>query len=197
MKKFIKTYLIDEFGKREGESLDEKAEQKLAQLNNNAPGKSKTQQRYLMGSIFPVISVYQTFQQSGMTKEKAIIHMEKMIGENTRNHTRKMWEMLGKLPFFFSLFKLMFRKGLTGDSWDVSWVADNKTNFEFEIHRCLWHDMFKEYGCPELCAIFCHNDEINFTDVSKYLKFYRENSLGYGGAYCDFHFYAKERPGEK
>lgn len=100
MKKFIKTYLIDEFGKREGESLDEKAEQKLAQLNNNAPGKSKTQQRYLMGSIFPVISVYQTFQQSGMTKEKAIIHMEKMIGENTRNHTRKMWEMLGKLPFF-------------------------------------------------------------------------------------------------
>ncbi|HWR60925.1 MAG TPA: L-2-amino-thiazoline-4-carboxylic acid hydrolase, partial [Clostridia bacterium] len=177
---------------KKGELLYEDACKSLELLKNKTDYKSKNQKKYMEGGIFPVMSVYQALQKSGQSKAKAYEHMKKMIGENTRKHTRKMWTRLGKLPFFFSLFRMMFSKGLEGDSWDVLWVSNDKSKFEYNIQRCLWHDTFSEYGCPELCAIFCHNDEINFTNVSKYLRFNRENALGYGGECCDFHFYSNK-----
>lgn len=188
MKKYIENYLVNEFGNTAGVKIYKDALNQLDKLNNNAEYKSNNQKKYLENSIFPAIVVYRALQHAGLSKEAAYDHMKKMIGDNTKNSTRKMWTTLGKLPFFFPLFKALFSKGLEGDSWDVLWIANDKATFEYHIQRCLWHDTFKKYGCAELCAIFCHNDEINFTNVSKHMDFKRNSALGYGGDCCAFCF---------
>ena len=110
---------------------------------------------------------------------------------HTLSGNRKNYERMGKLPFFFPMFRKMFSMGLSGDSWKVEWVANNERQFAYNIRKCLWHDACTELGCPELCRIFCKNDELNFTDVSRHLYFERSQTLGEGGSCCDFRFYPK------
>lgn len=190
MKKYIKAYLETHFDEKRAPEIYQDAVNRYEQLKARTVDKSENQKKYLEGSIYPAIAVYEALQKSGLEKETAHRHMREMVDGHTRNSARKMWKRLGRLPFFFPLFKKMFSIGLLGDSWEVTWVANDKTRFEYTINKCLWHSTFSEYGCPELCAIFCHNDEINFTDVSRHMRFERKNALGYGDSCCDFHFYS-------
>lgn len=185
----MENYINNNFDKQITESICKKADDKLTELKENCMEKSKNRRNNLFKSIFPTIAIYHALQMQ-VSKEEAFEHMRKMISDNTKKTARKMYERMGKLPFFFSLFRKMFTMGLKGDSWDVEWVENNKTNFEYNIKRCLWNDTFERYDCPELCALFCNNDEINFTNVSPKMRFERRGALGYGNDMCDFHFYA-------
>ena len=40
----------------------------------------------------------------------------------------------------------MFSIGLKGDSWEVEWVSNNSETFEYNIKKCLWHDVCTELG---------------------------------------------------
>ena len=192
MDKYMETYINNNFDNNIAESIINKANDELYDLKKNCMEKSKNRIKYLLTSIYPAISLYHSLQMH-VSKEKALAHMGIMISDNTKKTARKIYEFMGKIPFFFFLFRKMFTVGLKGDSWDVEWVANNKTNFEYNIKKCLWHDTFKQYDCPELCAIFCKNDEINFTNVSSKMRFERKGALGYGDDMCDFHFYAIQK----
>ncbi|QOR35202.1 L-2-amino-thiazoline-4-carboxylic acid hydrolase [Clostridium sp. 'deep sea'] len=188
MLKYMENYINKSFDNKNAESIISKANYELYDLKKNCIEISKNRIKYLTTSIYPAISLYYALQKH-MSKEEAFAHMEIMISDNTKKTARKIYEFMGRLPFFFSLFRKMFTAGLKGDSWNVEWVANSKTKFEYNIKKCLWHDTFKQYNCPELCALFCKNDEISFTDVSTKMRFERKGALGYGDDMCDFHFY--------
>jgi hypothetical protein len=185
-------YVNGNFNQQLAKSIVKDADNQLNELIKNCDEQSKNRKKYLVKSIFPAVSLYRAFQIQ-MSKEESFEHMDKMIEDNTKNNVRKIYEKLGKLTFFFSLFRKMLSTGLKGDSWEVEWIANNKTNFEYNIKKCLWKDSFIKYGCPELCALFCRNDEINFTNVSPRMRFERKGALGYGDDECDFHFYAVKK----
>mgnify|MGYP002226113380 FL=1 len=44
------------------------------------------------------------------------------------------------------------------------------------------------YDCPELCCVYCENDDISFSGLLPKIRFERTGTLGNGSPYCDFHF---------
>lgn len=150
---------------------------------------TKSRKKNILENILPFISLYQALQETGLNKEQALEEMYAITEQYTRDGMRKTYERAGKLPFFFPLFRKMFTTGLSCGSWKVTFLENNSEHFFYDITKCLWHDVCTQLGCPELCPIFCHNDEINFVDVTPRLHFRRSQTLGEGGTCCDFRFY--------
>jgi hypothetical protein len=53
---------------------------------------------------------------------------------------------------------------------------------------CIYKDICDAKGCPELCAVFCENDDIAFSGLMPKIRFERKGTLGKGVDCCDFHF---------
>ena len=174
---------------KEKEAVWSKAEEIYQELLPGANNEPKDRQRNMVNYIFPYIALYRAMLDQGYVEEEAYHILYTMSENYARNTMRKMYVKAGRLPFFFGLFRRMFSKGLQGNSWEVEFVTNSKEQFEYNIKKCLWHDVCVKYQCPELCNIFCHSDEINFNGVSKQLYFRRSQTLGSGGTCCDFHFY--------
>ena len=191
MPAFLKKILVQYFGNEKAETIWAQAEKEYQALLPLAEAETKGRKKNLVNGIYPFAAIYRVLLGSGLTQEQAMEHMFAIMKINTLNGNRKNYEKMGKLPFFFSLFRKMFSMGLKGDSWSVEWIANNSREFSYNIRRCLWHEACTELGHPELCRIFCRNDELNFTDVSKHLHFERTTTLGDGGDCCDFRFYAE------
>lgn len=189
MPTFLKKNMIQHFGEEKAEALWQKAEKEYEQLLPLAEKESKSRKKNLTQGIYPFAALYRVLLGENMSREEAMEHMYAIMKTHTLSGNRKNYERMGKLPFFFPLFRKMFTMGLSGDSWQVEWIANDPGHFVYNIRKCLWHDACCELGCPELCRIFCRNDELNFTDVSRHLYFQRSQTLGEGGDCCDFHFY--------
>ena len=189
MPALLKKWMIQHFGEEKAEVLWQKAEQEYRSLLPLAEQESKARKKNLVHGIYPFAALYRVLLSENMSREEAMEHMFAIMKMHTLNGNRKNYERMGKLPFFFPLFRRMFTMGLSGDSWQVEWIANDPEHFEYNIRKCLWHDACKELGCPELCRIFCRIDELNFTDVSRHLYFERSKTLGEGQDCCDFHFY--------
>ena len=189
MPAFLKKIMIQHFGEEKAQALWQKAEREYKQLLPLADQESKSRKKNLIHGIYPFAALYRALLSENMGREEAMEHMLAMMKMHTLAGNRKNYERMGKLPFFFPLFRKMFTVGLSGDSWQVEWTANDPGQFAYNIRKCLWHDTCCELGYPELCRIFCRNDELNFTDVSRHLYFQRSKTLGEGGDCCDFHFY--------
>ena len=151
-------------------------------------GESKGRTDNLVNNIYPMIALYRAIQKNNVDKEEALKSMFDIMREKTTNGIRKQYKFFGKTPLIFPLIRFMFGQGLKGDSWKVHFIESNKENFRYDIKECLWAQACSKEGCPELCQIFCRNDEINFVDISKYMKFHRTKTIGNGDDICDFHF---------
>ena len=189
MPAFLKKSLIEQFGAERAEALLTKVEAEYQALLPLAEHESKSRKKNLINGIYPFAAVYRVLRRENMGQDEAMEAMFAIMKRHTLAGNRKNYERMGKLPFFFPMFRKMFSMGLSGDSWQVEWVANDSGHFVYNIQRCLWHEACTELGCPELCRIFCKNDELNFIDVSKHLYFERSQTLGEGGTCCDFHFY--------
>ena len=191
MPAFLKKFMVQHFGEEKAEILWQKAQGEYEQLLPLAENESKSRKKNLIQGIYPFAALYRVLLRENMTREEAMEHMFSIMKLHTLSGNRKNYERMGKLPFFFPLFRKMFTMGLSGDSWQVEWIANDPQHFVYNIQKCLWHDACTELGCPELCRIFCKNDELNFIDVSRHLYFERSQTLGEGGSCCDFRFYPK------
>lgn len=189
MPAFLKKIMIQHFGKEKAEILFQKAEKEYNELLPLADNESKSRKKNLVQGIYPFAALYRVLLSENMSRDEAMNHMFAIMKVHTLAGNRKNYERMGKLPFFFSIFRKMFTMGLSGDSWQVEWIANDPEHFEYNIRKCLWHDTCRELGCPELCRIFCRNDELNFIDVSRHLYFTRSKTLGDDQDCCDFHFY--------
>lgn len=80
------------------------------------------------------------------------------------------------------------KKKFPAEGWTTEWVRCDGREIHFNFTRCLYKDVCDEQGCPELCPVFCANDDIAFTGLMPKIRFEREQTLGKGGSCCDFHF---------
>ena len=189
MPTFLRKLLTQHFGKEKGELLFRKAEKEYVNLLPLAEKESKARKKNLVDGIYPFAAVYEALLSEDIPRDEAMEYMYSIMRQHTLSGNRKNYERMGKLPFFFPLFRKMFSIGLKGDSWNVEWISNDSEHLVYNIRKCLWHDTCSALGYPELCRIFCRNDELNFTDVSKHLHFERSKTLGNGDDLCDFHFY--------
>lgn len=186
----IKQFLIREFGEQKGLFYFAKQELLLQELLNNTTGKSKRQFKTLKNTILPRIALYRVLLTHEQDKKTVLetmrLYMIDIIAAGKHKSTAKM----EKVPGFFNIYKTIFLKIMRTTDLQDSVQENGKEYYNITITRCLWHDACVEYGCPELCPLFCDVDDVTYGGLRK-IGFSRTKTLGYGGDCCDFHFFKK------
>lgn len=182
----MEDFLLDRFGKTQGERIYIQQQERLRTFVDKTYGKSKNQMKTLKTAILPRIALYQVLQEVPMEKRIALKTVEAYFTQYNHKNIQLI-KHAEKLPLFFKIFRTLFSNGLKSDNWDVTIEQNDAGALIFTIKKCLWCDTCTEYGCPELCAMFCNSDDAMFGQIKK-MDFQRSKTLGKGGDCCDFRF---------
>jgi hypothetical protein len=189
-------YFYDEctkcFGKVQGQQIYKTASEKLDKMKKQADyRKSRAIKKHMDGNMLPIIAIYLTYKESGLTQEEAYkntleISQIAAMREKIKNI------FLSKLPYGYSLFKLFCKHVMIKDypnaGWDVAWRRYDNEEIHFDMKSCIYAETTKKYDCPELCTVFCSNDTTAFSGYRPSVLFERRGTIAEGQKVCDFHF---------
>ena len=65
-----------------------------------------------------------------------------------------------------------------------------KNTFSMITHDCIFDQLFRKYGIPELTSVFCHVDDIIYDSLPG-ADFVYTQQIGNGGSCCDYSFVRK------
>ncbi|MHA2202851.1 MAG: L-2-amino-thiazoline-4-carboxylic acid hydrolase [Candidatus Hodarchaeales archaeon] len=68
-------------------------------------------------------------------------------------------------------------------------VSATEEEFAFDINLCLYQEIFKEFGREDLGSIMCEYDSIIADNVSKWVRFERDETIAEGFPKCTFRFF--------
>ena len=185
----MEEFVIDKYGENKGKELWRLTSDKVTKLMNKTKlATSKDRKDTLKNVIFSKPALYLVLHEKGLSKEEAYDVVYEFLHTVVCVKSKKQYQTMEKIPCFFTIFKKVFiKKTTTSDLWTSSLKCSGKDSFEVDITRCLWHDACSEAGCPEICKLFCGNDDENFGELRK-IKFIRKGTLGRGDKMCDFMF---------
>lgn len=184
----IKSFLIREFGERKGLVYFGEQAKYLEIKIKDLKGMSKSQFKMLTQTILPRIALYHSLSTLQTDKRSEVMrrYMIDEVGGKKHTSTAKM----EKFPGFFYIYRSVFLKIMRTTDLQKSTQVRGKNYYDITITECLWHRACVEYGCPELCELFCDVDDATYGGLNK-IGFSRTKTLGYGGDCCDFHFFKK------
>ena len=109
--------------------------------------------------------------------------------EKRRNFFKVIIAIINILPNSFNIAK----KWNLGDhekrvkdgsiTYDYFTVTEDKV--EYSISKCMYVEMFAEYGIRPLCKIFCKTDEFAYAGLTRHVNFIRHSDLSDGPACYD------------
>lgn len=189
---YFKDYCINKFGSDLGHSIFMNAENKLLTLQNEADYRNSEAIRWHMDkNMLPVISIYQAFKLLMDTPSNALKYTDEVM-QITRLNTQKKNQLIGKFPFGYSLFKMfcktVVKKQYPKQGWDIQWIQTDRKETCFHMKSCIYVETTQKYGCPELCPLFCKNDNVVLAGYKPAIVFERNRTIANGDNYCDFHF---------
>lgn len=190
--KQIKAYLVEEFGKDQGDTLYDKQEKVLFTLIENTKNKTKNQMKTLTQTILPRIALYKTLAEAGFSKEDIYKYMRKYMLDIVAAKKHASTAKMEVVPGFYTIYSSLFLKIMRTTDLQESVQKHGKDFYDVTITKCLWHTACVENGCAELCSLFCDVDDVTYGGLKK-IGFTRTKTLGYGGDCCDFHFFKIKR----
>ena len=177
--------------KLEDLSLKKKVISEYTRLLNENNLSDKMLRKHQTGSIYPAIAIHRVLKEQGYSKEESGKLIRKAV-LNKAIPMAKAFQRAGKIPFFFSLFRLMCPasvKSLFGETgWDMRWISNNKNEIRWDCHSCFYHNEFLRYGMSELTDIFCESDDLVYGKIPG-ITWGRTKTIGRGADVCDFTFY--------
>ena len=190
--KIFHQYCIRQFGEDTGSKIFEAAESRLAQMIAEADYKnSKAIQRHMDKNMLPTIAMYLAFQQVESTRESAYRYTAEIL-QTVCQKTQQKNRTLGNMPFGYPLFKLFCKSIIANqypeEGWHTEWIQYTDEEIHFDFTSCIYMETTKRYHCPELCPLFCANDDITLAGYSPSIVFERSGTIGRGQTRCDFHF---------
>ena len=192
MFKDLKSICTNKYGNEKGLCIYNKAEENFSKMKINADYRNSNVIKWHMAkNIFPVLAYYMSLLEYGFSSENAYAN----TFEETQKHAmikKNKNAMLGKIPFFYYLFKLFSKKVMNKDypneGWETEWVRYDNKEVSFNLKRCLYFEVTSQYGHPELCTVFCANDTTSFNGYLPTVKFERSGTIAEGKKFCDFRF---------
>jgi hypothetical protein len=154
--------------------------------------------QHLEENILPALALYQALLEADQRPSQALVIVEQLFHAALLKK-RKQLQFLGRLPFFFTLLRIVTkpftRRNFPPRGWQVEWLEVNRKRVAFNMHSCFYLDMLDAYGAPELAAVFCSLDDLLYEDLSPYMRWERTKTLARGDDCCDFRFH-RARPQE-
>jgi len=189
---YFKNFCIDKFGCDIGELLFTDAENKLSVMMRDADYRNSKYIRWHMDkNMLPAISIYQTFKQFDSTFEMAYMYTDEVL-QIFRLKNKKKNQLIGRFPFGYYAFKVFCRSVLSKQypkqGWDIQWIKNDENEICFYMKSCIYVEITQKYGCPELCPLFCKNDDVVLAGYKPAIVFERNETIAKGNNRCDFHF---------
>ena len=184
-------FLLDdcfrEFGEEDGRKVYQVADDIFSKLEAESDYKGNEAIReHIQMKLLPPLAYYKALLSAGYSKTEALDYVR--AEEKKKESMSKM----ARLPFAYSIYRMGVRKFMAKnfpeEGWKTEWVRCDGKEIHFNLHSCIYHDLCSKYGCPELCTVFCENDEIAFSGLLPKIRFERSGTLGNGAECCDFHF---------
>lgn len=189
---FLLDDCIREFGEEKGRKIYREADAIFSALEAGTDYKGDDAiRKHIQMKLLPPLSYYKALLSVGYDRSEALDLVraeEKKIAEKKKKSMSKM----ARLPFAYSFFRLGVKKFMTRNfpekGWKTEWVRCDAKEIHFNLHSCIYNDVCKKNGCPELCTVYCENDDISFSGLLPKIRFERKGTLGNGADCCDFHF---------
>lgn len=196
---YLKEECEKKFGKAKGVAIFELADSRLEKMIEEADYRgSASIQEHMDENMLPIIALYLVCVEKGMSEQEAYDFCLE-ISQIAARKVKKQNESLGKLPFGYLLMRLFCKKVMNKSypacGWDLRWVQTDKDEMHFDMHSCIYYETTKKYGCPQMCTIFCKNDNTTLAGYAPSIRFERAGTIAEGREVCDFHFVnAKRNP---
>ena len=189
---FLSRDCIQQFGAEKGAALFQMTEKAYQELLHHTDDRGSSVIRdHLQQNLLPPLAYYRTLRAQGFSQEQAL----KYVRQETRKAAavkKDRMNSLARLPFAYTFYRMgvkkYMRQNFPNEGWQTEWVRRDRREIHFNLHRCLYRDIATEYGCPELCCVYCENDDIAFSGLLPKIRFQRTGTLAGGAPCCDFHF---------
>jgi len=185
----IKTHL----GESEGNDVWNRAAEILSGITNRYPPFPKEEYVHTKG-IFNASALHLSLKE--ITPDKALAIIEEGMASYAKE-TAKTYQRMVKFPFGRTIFLKGFAKGaktMFGESagFRQEFHHADGNSLRFDVLGCPYVKYTTELGCPEIAHIFCNNDIYAYAYL-KGITFERTQTLGTGGAKCDFYLYKSKQ----
>jgi hypothetical protein len=64
-------------------------------------------------------------------------------------------------------------------------TEESDRHIKVRFDRCPYHEVYADYGIPQVCRKYCDADFEAFPRVHPKLRVTREHEIAYGDGYCD------------
>jgi hypothetical protein len=155
------------------------------------PGNKKLA-HHLRAYLLPGYALYRVLRDEGRTEEGAFRVFDQVFEVRLKSN-RQGIELIGRLPFFFGLLRLLIKpvmRNYPTQGWNIEWREISNRAIRFDMKSCFYLDTLKALGAPELTASFCKTDDFIYSAASKHFTWKRKFTLGRGNNHCDFCFAA-------
>ncbi|MCK4849323.1 MAG: L-2-amino-thiazoline-4-carboxylic acid hydrolase, partial [Candidatus Heimdallarchaeota archaeon] len=171
-------------------SFTKRFEELFEELKTN---KNDTEVFYGINPIF-VIALEESLPETEKDKKQVTEHVlaiYKMMLEDMVLEPQRRFMSNDKDPW--STFIEDTRKGnekiYENKHFKLKGVSATDEEFTFDINRCLYQEIFKEFGREDLGPIMCEYDSIVAENVNKWVRFEREETIADGFPRCTFKYY--------
>jgi hypothetical protein len=191
---FLQEDCISEFGHDKGIVIYRQSCERYASMLTEANYRgNKSIRTHIDKTMFPAIAYHLILQSHGYTKEEALgLTLKEMQKSAFILKAKIETSGFGKFPFAYNMFKLSVKwvvnKMYPDEGWEIEWVRFDNNEMIMHIRRCIYAELTIQYGCPELCSVFCASDTVIFQGYEPKIKFLRSGTIADGADFCDFHF---------
>lgn len=189
---FLESDCVKEFGQEKGRAVFQQAEQIYQELLQRTDDRDSDAIRaHLQAKLFPPMAYYKALQGEGIPQDQALEYVRRET-RKAANVKKEEMRQLAKMPFAYTVYRLgvkrHMKKNFPEEGWQTEWMQCDGKEIHFNLTRCLYWELSNAYGCPELCSVYCENDDISFSGLLPKIRFERTGTLGSGSSCCDFHF---------
>lgn len=190
--KDLKSECITKYGNEKGLHIYKRAEETFQKMQEKADYRNSDIIKWHMNeNIFPVLAYYMSLLDAGFATEEAYSYTLEETQKQAMSWKKKH-KAFGKIPFLYPMFKIgckrVMKKEYPNEGWETEWIRCDKKEIHFNLKRCVYFEITNQYEHPELCTVFCKNDNTTFSAFSPKVVFERSGTIGMGNKYCDFHF---------
>lgn len=186
--RIMKRLTIEKCGKDTAEAVWQDAGHRLDALLREYADVPDGHKEHLYESILPRVAMYRALRVH-MTQDEAL----EIIDQTLRKTSARLVKAFGWMAYvpgvathFMKEFSSEVKKsfGLAA-GFKQTFYEDSPKKLRFDITQCPYCNACTELGCPELTRTFCDSDVYVYGNIPK-ITFKRTQTLGTGGACCDF-----------
>ena len=189
---FLPDDCIKEVGEERGRKIYQEADDIFSRLEAEADYKDNNAIReHIQMKLLPPMAYYKALLAEGYDNHTSLDFVRKETIKTAEKKKAAMSRM-SRLPFSYSIYRMCVKKFMMKNfpsaGWKTEWIRCDGKEIHFNLHSCIYWDMCCKYDCPEICTVYCENDNISFSGLLPKIRFERSGTLGNGADYCDFHF---------